>query len=289
MPILEFTSPPLPHYLASGFCVIAPGRKHPNRHNIGVFDLLVVQEGCIYIMEGGVYYEVTAGHAIILRPDRHHYSPRGCTTDTAHYWLHFNTTGAWRETEEEAPQLPSVSMEEKSFTMQTFAIQLPQFTKLLKPTSVYRTMQQLGELEKESHRNWARWKHQQLFQQVLEQLNASLQAETPPPGAEVADQAASYLRQHFKQPVTAQSLGEALNFHPVYIARCMQREFGCSPFEYLLRYRLEQAKLLLLQTDFPVARVAEEVGFNQAAYFTSCFVKVEGLTPRAYRKRFSHA
>ncbi|WP_375782039.1 AraC family transcriptional regulator [Paenibacillus baekrokdamisoli] len=34
--------------------------------------------------------------------------------------------------------------------------------------------------------------------------------------------------------------------------------------------------------------MAEEVGFNQAAYFTSCFSKYEGLSPREYRQLFSH-
>ncbi|MNR59015.1 Arabinose operon regulatory protein [compost metagenome] len=68
----------------------------------------------------------------------------------------------------------------------------------------------------------------------------------------------------------------------------MQKEFGCAPFDYLMRFRIEQAKLQLLQTDLPIARIAEEVGFNQAAYFASCFSRYEGLSPRRYRQRFSH-
>ncbi|MNE95133.1 Bifunctional transcriptional activator/DNA repair enzyme AdaA [compost metagenome] len=82
-------------------------------------------------------------------------------------------------------------------------------------------------------------------------------------------------------------LGDCLNFHPVYIARCMNREYGCSPMEYLLRYRIEQSKLLLMQTSFPISRIAEEVGFNQAPYFSSSFMKLEGISPRQYRQRFS--
>ena len=68
----------------------------------------------------------------------------------------------------------------------------------------------------------------------------------------------------------------------------MQKEFGCAPFDYLMRLRIERAKLLLLQTDLPVARIGEEVGFNHAAYFTSCFAKYESISPRKYRQRFSH-
>ena len=69
-------------------------------------------------------------------------------------------------------------------------------------------------------------------------------------------------------------------------ARCMQREYGCTPMEYLLRFRIEQSKLLLMQTDWTVARIAEEVGFNQAPYFSSCFSRLEGMSPRQYRQLF---
>ncbi len=43
--------------------------------------------------------------------------------------------------------------------------------------------------------------------------------------------------------------------------------------------------MLLLQTDLAVSRIAEEVGFNNAAYFTSCFARFEGIT---LQQRFSY-
>ncbi|MCR8635429.1 helix-turn-helix transcriptional regulator [Paenibacillus radicis (ex Xue et al. 2023)] len=287
MSILQFTSPPLPHYIAGGLSIFQLGRKHLNRRNIGVFDLLVVTQGCLYIGEEDRQYEVSAGHALILRPDRHHYPTEGCRVVTESFWLHFNTGGKWGSTEH-AVDVPEIdcTAAHNELTVQTFTMQIPQFVRLLQPASVYEKLKQLTELELESHNNWARWKHQLIFQQILELLNASLDLHTVLPGANVADQAAAFLRTRYKEDIKAQMLGEVLNFHPVYIARCMQKEFGCSPFEYLMRYRLEQAKLLLLQTDLPVARIAENVGFNQPSYFSSSFVKYEGLTPRDYRRSF---
>jgi AraC-like DNA-binding protein len=284
--ILQFTSPPLPHYIAGGFSRIPIGFKHLNRRNIGVFDLIVVTEGCLYIVEDERSYEVSAGHAIILRPDRHHYGYENCRTDTASYWIHFQTAGTWGTTEH-ARSEPSIDSQDRNvFTVQTFTILLPQFIQLNQPTRVYEKLKQLIELEEGTNNNWSRWRHQLIFQQILELLNGSLDLHTTLPGANVADQAASYLRKHYREEISVKSLGDALSFHPVYIARCMQKEFGCSPVEYLIRYRLEQAKLLLLQTDWPIARIAEEVGFHQSPYFSSCFTRYEGLSPRAYRRRF---
>jgi AraC-like DNA-binding protein len=286
MSILQFTAPPLPHYIAGGFVTFPRGFKHLNRRNIGVFDLIVVTQGCLYLGEEDRQYEVAAGHALILRPDRHHYPTEGCRVETGQYWLHFNTEGKWGSSEHAVAVSQTDNMTDNGFTVQTFTMQIPQYVRLLQPSTMYEKLKQLTELELVSHNNWARWKHQLIFQQILELLNASLDLHTALPGANVADQAAAYLRTHYKEDITAQTLGEALNFHPVYIARCMQKEFGCSPFEYLMRYRLEQAKLLLLQSDMPVARIAEKVGFHQPSYFSSSFIKYEAISPRAYRKRF---
>lgn len=285
MSILQFTAPPLPYYINCGFNLSAPGRKHPNRYHMGEFDLLVVMKGCIYIGEEDRHYELTEGHALVLRPDLHHYPTGESLEESSSFWLHFQTTGAWGLANEELTMNPM-----NTIGIQTFPLQIPQFTLLLQPSKVYENLQHLIDLGKINHQSWARWKQQTIFQEVLQQLGASLELqEDKRPGAAVANQAATYLRTNYSAHITTIELGLSLNFHPVYIARCMQKEFHCSPMEYLMKYRIQQAKLLLQQTDLSISYIGEQVGFNQAAYFTSCFVKDTGLTPRTYRQRFSRS
>lgn len=289
MSVIEFAALPLPHYIHSGFSVAGPGRKHPERYAIGEFDLLVVSQGCLYIGEEDRHYEVSEGHALILRPDLHHYPTAGNLEKTGTYWVHFHTAGNWRMAGDAESTGAAASEEtdpERTFRMKTFQIRVPQFTRLLHSAKMYECLRQLTALERDSHLDWVRWEQQALFQDILMLLAAGVDSKSPRPGAEVADQAASYLRKRYRERITAKELSTALNFHPVYIARCMKKQFGCSPMEYLMRYRLDQAKLLLLQTDLPVSQIAQEVGFQQAAYFTSCFGKWEGITPREYRYRF---
>jgi AraC-like DNA-binding protein len=287
MRMIRFTSPPLPHYINSGYSLANPGRKHPERYAIGEFDLLVVMKGCLYIGEEERQYELSEGHALILRPDLHHYPTEGCRSETASFWLHFQTKGEWRAVETGSESIEGDPSGEIAISDLSFDIWLPQFTRLLQPSKMYDHLRQLNELEAQSHRAAVKWKQQRLFQEVLSLLAASMEHSLPSAGAEVADRAASFLRLNYRGEVTTRELGQALNFHPIYIARCMQKQFGCSPMEYLMQYRLEQARRLLLQTDLPIARIAEEVGFQQPAYFASCFGKHEGLTPRQYRQRFS--
>ncbi|AIQ76426.1 MULTISPECIES: AraC family transcriptional regulator [Paenibacillus] len=293
MNILNFTVPPLLYYIVSGFHTFSPGHYHMSRHNTRVFDLLVVKQGCLYMSEGGLPFQVKAGQALLLRPDSHHFSTDSCKESTSYYWLHFQTVGEWNMTEDTAAALEKDnvkienSLQSDEFDIRPFSLRLPQYTTLLQPSKIEELLSQLNQLVPNSHLSDTPFQQQLLFQEVIQQLSASLSHERPSPSKTCAEQAASYLRSHFREHITAQQLGESLSFHPVYIARCMKKEYGCAPMEYLLHYRIQQSKLLLMQTSYTIARIAEEVGFNQAPYFSSSFIRIEGTTPREFRQRFS--
>lgn len=289
MALIRFDAPPLPHFIACGFHAASPGFKHLNRRNFGLFDLLVLSKGTIFIGEEDRHYEVPADHALILRPDCHHFPTKASTEAIDYYWLHFHTDGSWnvQEKGESASSNEGKPDVRDCMVPQPFSLTLPQHTKLHNPSSVYEELDRLVELETESHRGEIRWQQQLIFQKVLRLLFASIETKGSSTAKLCAQQAASYLRANYRSQITARELGERLNFHPVHIARCMQKEFGCSPFEYLTRFRIGQAKLLMLRTDMSIARVAEEVGFSHAAYFSTCFLRYEGQTPRSYRRRFT--
>lgn len=290
MAFIEMTVPPLPHYITSGFSTISKGSKHPSRRNIQVFDLLITTSGCFYIGEEDARFEVAAGQAVILRPDSYHFATEVCSELTGTYWMHFHAGGPWAMVDHTVQPIPLEDPTQtpiEPFAVEPFTIRIPQYTTLVQPEKTYDLFEQLQQLQPSAHMSSVRFTQQQLFHELLGQLSASTDSDHPSPSKACAEKAASYLRQHYKASVSAKELGDHVNFHPVYIARCMQKEYGCSPTEYLLRLRIQQAKLLLLQTDLPVAHVAEEVGFEQPAYFATCFTKMEGISPRKYRQRFS--
>lgn len=289
--MLQFTLPPLPHFIACDHSFMPRGSRHISRRNTGVFDLLFVESGSIYIGEDNEHYTVASGDCLILLPDRHHYSTAECDADTAYYWLHFQSLGSWKQlSAAEENRLKTSAPEAPVFlpTMTTTVFEqlIPQYAHLPQSGKMSELLNELASLGKLLHLPGTRFRQQLLFQEALRLMAESTSHESLSAQAICAERAAAYLREHYKEEVTVPALGESINFHPVYIARCMQKTFGCSPAAYLLRYRLERAKQLLLQTDLSIARVAEEVGFNQAAYFTSCFVKHEGLSPRKYRLRY---
>ncbi|MEK4508661.1 AraC family transcriptional regulator [Paenibacillus sp. FSL K6-2524] len=296
MLIIDFMAPPLPHYIVSGLSYAEIGGRHPSRQNIGAFDLLVVIEGCLFVGEGGVDYKVKEGHALILRPDSQHYAYAGCVEETKYYWLHFQILGDWRVIDEESYHQNQWKTSGEStprnlplppFTTTSYNVALPQFIKLAQPLKIIEIISELTQMNQNIHLSSVRLKQQALFQEVIVLLSSSIGADGPSSQTICAERAATYLREHYREEFSAKKLGESINFHPVYIARCMRKVYCCSPSVYLLNLRIEHSKLLLLQTDLSMERIAEAVGFNHAAYFTASFTKIEGLAPRKYRQRFA--
>ena len=52
--------------------------------------------------------------------------------------------------------------------------------------------------------------------------------------------------------------------------------------DYLIHYRIEQAKRLLRETDEPVTNIAFMTGFHSSAYFGKIFKKSIGRTPQEF-------
>lgn len=74
---------------------------------------------------------------------------------------------------------------------------------------------------------------------------------------------------------------------PSYIVSMVINEkFEASFFEWIAKYRVEEAKLLLLDPSkkmFTIEQVAEEVGYNSKSAFNKVFKKYTGKTPSEYR------
>ncbi|WP_250564893.1 helix-turn-helix transcriptional regulator [Adonisia turfae] len=60
---------------------------------------------------------------------------------------------------------------------------------------------------------------------------------------------------------------------------------GCSPYQYVLRCRVERAKRLLLQRKLSIADVALTVGFSSQSHLTQHFRRHVGTTPKRFLKQ----
>jgi transcriptional regulator GlxA family with amidase domain len=68
--------------------------------------------------------------------------------------------------------------------------------------------------------------------------------------------------------------------------RRFQQATGMSPLEYVHALRLEEAKQMLETGDLSIEGIANEVGYEDAGFFSLLFRRKVNLTPAQYRRRF---
>jgi len=66
------------------------------------------------------------------------------------------------------------------------------------------------------------------------------------------------------------------------------KALGVAPMEYLLAWRMAQAKHLLANNDGGVARVAEQVGYGSASAFSVAFSRHVGQSPAQFARALAH-
>ena len=94
-----------------------------------------------------------------------------------------------------------------------------------------------------------------------------------------------YIAAHYAEDITLDALAACANCSKSACLRAFRATLQTTPYKYLIEYRLEQAALLLRQTNAPVAAIAEAVGFHHVSLFGKSFKAKTSETPKAYRTR----
>lgn len=92
-----------------------------------------------------------------------------------------------------------------------------------------------------------------------------------------------YIAEHYHDTVRLGDLAEMLGFSEGHFARIFRKHFGMTFVQYLTEYRIQRSKQLLAETHVPIEQIAYRVGINSYSYFCTCFKRVCGMSPGAYR------
>ena len=95
----------------------------------------------------------------------------------------------------------------------------------------------------------------------------------------------SYIDQHLCERISLKALAGLLYMDEVYFSNLFKKTFGVSPQQYILRKRLDSARLLLSDPETTIAHVAGQLDFCDAAAFTNFFKNQTGITPKEFRHR----
>lgn len=85
--------------------------------------------------------------------------------------------------------------------------------------------------------------------------------------------------------IKVEDIASALGMSKSSLQRKMQALFGMSVNEYVMVYRLKVAARIMDTENVPVSEVGFRVGFSSHSYFSKCFKKQFGITPREFKER----
>jgi len=94
-----------------------------------------------------------------------------------------------------------------------------------------------------------------------------------------------YIYHHAERILSVRELAEACGMSERTLFRKIRTTLGVTPYELMLRIRLQKAAEALVQTRDTLSAIALSHGFCDQSTFTQHFRKQTGLTPRQFRLR----
>lgn len=91
------------------------------------------------------------------------------------------------------------------------------------------------------------------------------------------------IERKYMEDISINKIAESVYLSPNYISVIFKQETGETIIDYLTKTRMEEAKVLLRETDFKILDISEMVGFQDASYFGKVFKKYTGIHPQKYR------
>lgn len=106
----------------------------------------------------------------------------------------------------------------------------------------------------------------------------------------------SFTAQHYKQVldyiavkygnnILLEDMSVQANLSTSHFSRLFKQTIGQSPYQFLMTYRIEQAKKNLDNPNTLMVDIAMNCGFSDQAHFSRVFKKLEGMTPKQYRNQ----
>lgn len=100
----------------------------------------------------------------------------------------------------------------------------------------------------------------------------------------IIDKSKRYIKEHLSDELSVSNIASFLYLTPNYFSRLFKKATGEGCNEYIVRKRIEKAKVLLETTNFPTGRIAIMVGYRDTNYFSLAIKKSTGKSPKNYRE-----
>jgi len=264
----------------SGIATISPGNPyppggHPPDHDfdwkkgrtLDALQIVLITQGQGWLeTRGSGKKEVEAGMAFLLLPGVWHRYRPDPSTGWSESWIEIRGP------------VPEGLIEEESFLSE----------------KIVRTRAEIPGLEEVMRRihalaNDSGSTRPELSAEALRCL-AILAKATQETGAEdsygrITLRAERYLAEHHAEALDMREVARKLGVSYSSFRRSFTKQTGLSPWQYVLRLRLDRARRLISVGDEKLDAIASRLGFSSAFHLSSAFKTAHGLSPTSWKRR----
>lgn len=96
--------------------------------------------------------------------------------------------------------------------------------------------------------------------------------------------ALTFIHNHYAEPISLDEMAASCHTSKSEFNRIFKKTLHQTPFEYLLRYRIQKSLPLLISDTYNITQIAGQVGFSGSSYYAEVFRKYMNCSPREYRQ-----
>ena len=98
-------------------------------------------------------------------------------------------------------------------------------------------------------------------------------------------QAIDYIQAYLAEDISLKAIATELDLSQHHFARLFKQSTGYSPYQYVIKRRIERAQELMMQDQQNITNVALKVGFASQSQFGRHFKRLTGVTPKQFLKK----
>lgn len=94
-----------------------------------------------------------------------------------------------------------------------------------------------------------------------------------------------YIHEHYTEKLTLSDIADHLNISSGYLSTSFSNYMNRTVSDYIAEVKIEHAKDLIDSGQYLIYEIANQLGFENAYYFSKVFKKVTGMSPKNYEYR----
>lgn len=99
--------------------------------------------------------------------------------------------------------------------------------------------------------------------------------------------AIEYIEHNYIDDIKVTDIANFIGINRSYFFTIFKKSLNMSPQEFLLKYRMEKAYILLNNDKLAISDVARSVGYKDPLGFSKIFKKINGVSPKIYREKIN--